>query len=188
MAMDEKQNSLLTQKYLALLSIIGNIEDRLKWSRLGYTAMNLTVFFLTIFFVANVFERLALRPLQGIDVLFVLFCHVVGILINAHWATSAMRLQLKLKLRYFQARYLERKLDQAGEYFLTDESVFFNPANGRLESPDGKETVIYPKEGAFRMDGFVGAAKPRMFSLLMPVVFFLIFFSSFVTILLAFFN
>ena len=187
MVMDEKEISVLNQKYLSLLSIIEHIESRLKWSETGYTAINLIVFFPTIFFAANVFEKIALRPLQGHDVLFVLFCHVIGIIINAHWATSAMRLQLKLKLRYFQARYLERKLDEKGEFFLTDESVFFNPSVGRLESPDRKETVVYPKEGVLRMDGFVGAAKPRLFSLLMPTLFFLIFLSSFVTILLSFF-
>ena len=83
-----------------------------------------------------------------------------------------MRLQLKLKLRYFQVRFLERKLNRAGEFIFSDESLFFSQKTREIKSPDGKETVSYPTKGFLRMDGFAGAAKPRYLSLLMPSMFF----------------
>lgn len=175
------------QKYITILSSIENIENRLKWSELLYIALNLMVFFPTIYFVSDVFEKIRSHPLEPIDLLFAFFCFVIGISINSFWATSSMRLQLKLKLRYFQARYLERRLSVEGEAFISDESVYFDPAIGRVESPDGKESLIYPTKGALRMDGFVGAAKPRLFSLLIPLILFIIYVASFLTILLAIF-
>lgn len=181
--MDDKMETLTNQKYLALLSGIENIENRLKWSELGYIALNLIVFFPTIYFVSHVFEKIRMHPLDPIDLLFMLFCYVIGMAINSYWTTSSMRLQLKLKLRYFQARCLERKLNIEGEFFVTDEALFFDPAIGQVESPDGKEKVVYPREGALRMDGFVGAAKPRLFSLLIPSVLFVIYLASFLTVL-----
>jgi hypothetical protein len=96
---------------------------------------------------------------------------------------SSPRAQLKLKLRYFQARYLERKLNCKGEYIISDESLFFNPEIRKVESSDGKETVFYPTEGPSRMDGFIGAARPRTLSLMMPFWFFIIYLLSLVTIL-----
>jgi len=50
-----------------------------------------------------------------------------------------------------------------------------------------KETVLYPTEGMLRMDGFIGAAKPRALSLMMPLLFFIIYLSSLITILLVLF-
>jgi len=115
--------------------------------------------------------------------LFIFFSHTIGILINAYWTVSSTILQLKLKLRYFQARYLERKLDSSGEYIISDESFFFNSEIRKVESPDEKETVFYPTEGFLRMDGFIGAAKPRFLSLMMPFLFFIIYLLSLVTII-----
>ena len=171
------------QKYFFLLSNIENIENRLKWSELGYIALNLIVFFPTAFFVSHVFDKLRILPLEPMDLLLLSFCFVIGFSINAYWTASAMRLQLKLKLRYFQARYIERKLNTEGEFFVSDEALYFDPAISRVESPDGKENVMYPREGMLRMDGFVGAAKPRLLSLLIPFVFFVIYLASFLTIL-----
>jgi len=69
-------------------------------------------------------------------------------------------------------------LDGNGEYIISDESLFFNPEIRKVDSPDGKETVFYPTEGPSRMDGFVGVARPRILSLIMPLLFFIIYLSS----------
>lgn len=178
----EKTDMGTIKKYLALVSIIHDIEKRLKWSEIAYIFLNIAVFFPTIFFVSTVIHR-ADNPIHPIDLLFILLCHVFGISINTYWTASSMRLQLKLKLRYFQARFLERKLNCAGENIFSDESLFFNPDIGQVVSPDGKETVRYPNEGLLRMDGFVGSAKPRVLSLLIPLIFFGIYVGSFFTVL-----
>ena len=75
---------------------------------------------------------------------FALFCLIIGKSICTYWTASAMRLQLKLKLHYFQARFLERRMDQVGEYIFSDEHTFFEPAMGKIESPDKQETLYYP--------------------------------------------
>ena len=183
---ETKVDTETTKKYLTIVSLIHEIENRLKWSELAYILLNLVVFFPTIFFISSVINR-SVQPINPIDMLFILLCHVFGISINTYWTASSMRLQLKLKLRYFQARFMERKLNRAGEFFLSDESLFFDSEIGKIESPDGKETVVYPKEGPLRMDGFVGSAKPRVLSLLIPMIFFIIYISSFFSILVMLF-
>lgn len=171
------------QTYLAIASIIEGIENRLKFIDIGYILINVIVFFPTVFFTYSTLDKSG-ETLIPIGLLFIFCCHVVGISVNTYWVTSSMRLQLKLKLRYFQARYLERKLNMAGESIFSDESAFFNPEIGAVKSPDGKETTMYPTHGPLRMDGFVGAAKPRTLSLLLPFVFFVIYLASFLSILI----
>ena len=171
-----------TKKYLAMVSLIHESEKCLRGSEIAYIFLNLSVFFPTIFYTSSVISR-TVHTLNALDMLFILLCHVFGLAINTYWTASSMRMQLKLKLRYFQARFLERKLNRAGEFIFSDESVFFNPEIGKIESPDGEETVYFPNEGPLRMDGFVGSAKPRVLSLLIPTIFFIIYLSSFFTVL-----
>ncbi len=170
------------KKYLAVLSLIDGIENRLKWSELAFILMNLIVFFSVMSFLAAIPEDIG-QPLNPIFMLFIFFSHTIGISINAYWIASSTRLQLKLKLRYSHARFLERKINRQGEYLISDESLFFNPEIGKVESPDGKETVFYPTEGLLRMDGFIGAAKPRLLSLSMPFLFFIIYLASLISII-----
>lgn len=177
-----KASRASTKKYLAIVSLIDGIENRLRWSELAFILLNLIVIFSVMNFLATVLEDIG-QPLNPIFMLFLFFSHAIGISINAYWTASSTRLQLKLKLRYFQARYLERKLNCKGENFISDESLFFNPEIGKIESPDGNETAFYPKEGFLRMDGFIGAAKPRLLSLLMPFLFFIIYLASLISII-----
>ena len=123
-------------------------------------------------FVSSLLNKTDLR-LTSLEILFTLFCIVIGMAISAYWTAFAMRLQLKLKLRYFQARFLERKMDCIGECLLSDEFVFFDPAVTQIDSADNKEILSYPASGMLRMDGFIGTAKPRHLSLLLPFLFFL---------------
>lgn len=179
---DIKTSRESTKIYLAIISLIDGIENRLKWSELAFILMNLIVIFTTMSFLAAVLDDMR-QPLNPIFMLFIFFSHTIGISINAFWTASSTRLQLKLKLRYFQARYLERKINRIGENLISDESLFFNPAIRKVESPDGKETAFYPTEGFLRMDGFIGGAKPRLLSLLMPFLFFIIYLSSLISII-----
>jgi len=179
--MDEnniRANKETINKYLCVASIIKRIEDHLRWSDFFFTFFNIAVFFLTINFLAWIFKR-ELTTLTNIDILNIFYCHVVGIFINAFWVASSMRLQLKLKLRYFQARFLERKMNQAGEFIFSDEDMFFNPEIRKVKSPDGEETVLYPTKGFLSMDGFIAASKPRLLLLLMPFIFLTYYLASF---------
>ena len=170
------------EKYLALISIIHGIENRLKWSELAYILMNFIAFFASIYFISSIIHDYG-QSLAPVDMLFIFFCPIVGISLNTYWMASSLRSQLKLKLRYFQARFLERKLNRDGEFILTDEGIFFAPEIGQIKAPDGRETLVYPTKGVLRMDGFVGSAKPRVLSLLLPSVFFVIYLSSLLSIL-----
>jgi len=183
--MEHTENKAHTESfktYLTIASIIEAIENRMKWSELIYIFMNLSVFAMVIISVAITTKETG-QPVKPIHLNLIFSCLAIGICINTFWVASSMRLQLKLKLRYFQARYLERKLNRDGEYIFSDESLFFNPEIGEVKSPDGKETVLYPKEGILAMDGHIGSAKPRTLSLVMPLMFFIIYLISLLSII-----
>ncbi|MDO9264508.1 MAG: hypothetical protein Q7U02_11120 [Desulfosalsimonadaceae bacterium] len=171
------------KKYLALISLIEGIENRLKWSEMFYILLNVVVFMMIINLVAATIKT-GCQEVPPIHLLFIFFSHAIGIIINTFWLAASMRLQLKLKLRYFQARFLERKINREGEYLFSDESLFFNPAIRRVESTDGKEPALtYPTKGFLRMDGIIGAARPRLLALFMPFLFFIIYITSLFSVL-----
>lgn len=175
--MEHNTDSGTLKKYLALLRLISAVENRLAWSELIYIFFNLIVLFITIslMFYLRINQSLFSSVLGLISsMLFV----IVGETICIYWVISSMRIQLKLKLRYFQARAMERKMDSPGEYIVSEEYIFFD-TNAKLESFDKKETVQYPTTGAIRMDGFAGSAKPRHLSWILPTLFFLIYCSLF---------
>ena len=155
---------LTVQKYLSLMNMITTIENRMVRSELVYLIVNVFIFFVS---------TTALSTAQFFGIPFLLFWLLIGMYVCVFWIASSLRLQLKLKLRYFQARYLERKMDSAGEYLFSDEGLFFNPEIRKIESPDEKEILEYPTKGIKRMDGFVGAAKPRHLTWILPSVFFI---------------
>jgi hypothetical protein len=167
----EKTDEATLKKYLSLLSVITETEKRIGWSDLTYLSLNILTILFTFSFI-SVLMRGTHGSLAAVEVLSVLFCLVMGMALCVYWTASAIRLQLKLKLRYFQARFLERKMDRTGEYIFSDEENFFEPGVRHLESPDKKELLYYPTSGMTRMDGFVGRLKPRHFSWLMPLLFF----------------
>jgi hypothetical protein len=174
-----------TRKHIALMSLINEIEKRMSLSELVFLSMNIIVFLFTIFFVSSLMNK-SHYNLTPIHSLFIFFCLVIGMSICTYWLASSMRLQLKLKLRYFQARFMERKMDCSGECFISDESTFFDPKINEIESADKKETLYYPTSGALRMDGFIGSAKPRHLSLLMPFMFFIIYSTIFIWLITKF--
>lgn len=160
-----KANELVIQKYALLMNAITTLETRLFRTEMCYMFLNVFVFLASTISVGRL-------HLFGYP--FTLFWLIIGMLLCAYWIASAMRLQLKLMLRYFQARYLERQLEASGG-ILSDEGSFFNPSIRRLESPDGKETLRYPTKGLTALDGFVGAAKPRYLSWILPSFFFILY-------------
>jgi hypothetical protein len=154
------------QKYLVLMNMICIMENRLVRSEMVYLIINIFVFFSS---------TLSFNRVKFFGYTYLLFWLVIGMFLCVFWIASSMRLQLKLKLRYFQARYLERKMDSAGENFFSDESIFFNREIRKIESPDKKELLQFPARGFTRMDGFIGAAKPRYLSWILPSVFFILY-------------
>ncbi len=151
------------QKYLVLIKMICLTENRLVRSEMVYLIINLFIFLAS---------TMSLNGKGLLSSSLVLFWSTLGMFVCVFWITSSVRLQLKLKLRYFQARYLERKMDSAGENFFSDESIFFNPEIRKIESPDKKELLEYPVKGFSRMDGFIGAAKSRYLTWILASIFF----------------
>ncbi len=180
----KKEDTASAQKnYLAVISLIEGIENRLKWSEMFYILLNVIIFMIIVYLVAATITE-SCQEVPPIHMLFIFFSHSIGIIINTFWMAAAMRLQLKLKLRYFQARFLERKINRDGEYLFSDEALFFNPAVRRVESADGKEpALLYPTKGFMGADGIIGAARPRTLALLMPLMFFIIYFTSLFSVL-----
>jgi hypothetical protein len=165
------------QKYLLLMKMICIMENRLVRSEIVYLVINIFIFFSSTMFLNR----------EGFfGNYFLLFWFALGMFVCVLWITSSMRLQLKLKLRYFQARYLERKMDSAGENFCSDEGIFFNPEIRKIESPDKKELLQYPVKGLSRMDGFIGAAKSRYLTLILPSIFFFFYLVTFICLLLGY--
>lgn len=165
------------QIYLRLTDTINEHQSRLVWSELAFIAIEVGIFIVCLFQVM----RLGDRPEQKVGTITsaaVLMTLVVGMAVGAYWVAYSMRLQLRLKLRYFQARYLERKLGGVGEDIFAGDARF-NKDMTSLESPDGVETIVYPRKGALRMDGIFGGAKPRVLSVLMPAMFFILFLALF---------
>jgi hypothetical protein len=179
---EQKADRYTTKKYISLMSSISNMEDRLRWSELVYLSLNIVVFLFIVIFIHIILNKTGYF-ITYVDLALIFSCIFVGIAINAYWTTSSMRVQLKLKLRYFQARTMERKLDSIGEHIYTDESIFFNPDIRSIESHDKKEILKFPTSGFTRMDGFIGSAKPRFFTLLFPCFFIIIYWLIFVLIL-----
>jgi hypothetical protein len=183
--MDEanEKTEQTVQKYLILMNLIGTMEDRLLRSEMVYLIVNIFIFF------TSTISLNMLKPFGSsyfyISTYFFLFWLVIGMFVCIYWIASAMRLQLKLKLCYFQARYLERKMDSAGENFCSDEDIFFDSKIRKIESPDKKELLQYPVKGFARMDGFIGAAKPRHLTWVLPGIFFILYLLAFISIALS---
>lgn len=169
---EHKADAGTTAKYLALLKMIFRLENRLTLSELVYLTINVFIVMFAVGLIAHIPEKSLSLMAFFRNMTLAAFFPVMGMSICVYWIAWAMRLQLKLKVRYFQARYLERKMGSAGEFICSDESLFFNPSVRRLESPDKVEAVMFPESGLTRMDGFLGAAKPRYFSWMMPTMFF----------------
>ena len=166
--------------YLRLTDTINAKQTRLVWSEIVFIAVETVVFFLSVFQIARLVEGRG-QGVGPLSVTMVLMSLVIGMAVSSYWIAYAMRLQIKLKLRYFQARFLERKLGGVGEDIFSGDGRF-NKDVTSLESPDGKETITYPKEGTMSMDGFFGGAKPRLLSWYMPMMFFFLFATLFVWI------
>ena len=182
-SIEKDDNSGTLQKYLTLLNIICAIENRLTLSELAYTFLNIIV----LFFIGTLIYFKDIAALFS-GALSLMLCIVIGEFLCVFWVISSMRMQLKLKLHYFHARSLERKMNSPGEYLKTDEYAFYDSDIRRVESFDKKETAEYPSTGAVRMDGFAGSAKPRHLSWIMPALFFMIYCVFFIQVLLRLFS
>jgi len=167
------------ERYKALMSLITSTEDRLRTSELVYFSLNIFVMLFAIAFVSGLIHKINYY-LTYMDYALVFLVLTVGMTVNVYWVTFAMRLQLKLKLRYFQARSIERKMNCIGESIFSDENIFFDPEIHHLDSYDNKERLLYPVEGLTSMDGFIGNIKPRHFSWMLPCFFIAIYLTIFI--------
>ena len=179
---EEKVSGVSHDTYIALMNSITNMEDRLSRSDLINLFLNIVILLFVVLLISSLVHKVDYY-LTYIDLALIFSCLMIGMSIDAHWVASAMRAQLKLKLRYFQARSMERMFNNTGEYIFSDESVFFDPNIRQLKSPDNKEILQYPTSGLARMDGFIGSAKPRYFSWMMPCLFIAIYWFIFFVVL-----
>lgn len=160
-----------TRKYIALLSTINEMEKRLGWTDIVLLVINILLVLFAASYISKLFHQ-AYNTFLNIDFLLIFFCLAIGMSACTYWVAMTIRLQLKLKLRYFQARFLERKMNAVGENIISDEAPFFASSIRNLESPDKKEHLYYPTMGIAGMDGFIGSAKQRHFSWFLPIVCF----------------
>lgn len=181
----EEKGQTTTLKYLALIKIIYTMENRLVHTETIYLVLNVFIYFVSTTWLTLLKSFNVSRVSSDLGAVFLLFSLVMGMIICFFWIAFAMRLQLKLKLRYFQARFLERKMEVSGENFFSDENIFFNPKIRKIESPDKKELLEYPTKGLIKLEGFIGAAKPRYMSWTLPYFFAILYMLTFVYTLLA---
>ena len=181
--MDETNEKMQqsVQKYSLLMKMIFILENRLIRYEMVYLIIHIFIFF-TSTICLNVVKFFGSSYFY-LSFHYLLFWLAIGMFLCVFWIASVMRLQLKLKLHYFQARYLERKMDAEGENFYSDEGIFFNPATQKIESPDKKEVLEYPVKGLSRMDGFLGTAKPRYRTWILPSIFFMLYLLTFINTL-----
>ena len=107
----EKADESTERKYLALMSMVAGMERRLNWSELTFLFLNIVVFG---FLVVSIFPfKQQLAPtMLSLDIMLVLFCLIVGMTVSTYWTSYASRLELNLKVKYFQLRYFERKMNR----------------------------------------------------------------------------
>ncbi|MBI5663689.1 MAG: hypothetical protein HZC49_01180 [Nitrospirae bacterium] len=179
---EQETGCATAERYNALMSMISRMEDRLRTSELVCFSLNLFVLMFSILFVSGLVQKINYY-LTYMDYALSFLVLIIGMSINVYWVTFAMRLQLKLKLRYFQARSFERKMDCIGEYIFSDENIFFDPGIRFLNSYDNKERVEYPTTGLMRMDGFIGNIKPRQLTWMLPCLFIVIYWTIFILLI-----
>lgn len=170
------------ERYKILIKIITRTEDRLRILDFAYISLNVFVLLFVITFISHLVRQIN-YILTYMDYALIYLIILTGISINVYWIAFVMRIQLKLKLRYFQARALERNFNTPGENMFSDENIFFDPAVRRLESSDGKEILEFPTKGFTRMDGALGDLKPRHFSWLLPLCFIAVYWVVFLLLI-----
>jgi hypothetical protein len=176
----EEKGQTTALKYLALMKIISTMENRLARTETFYLVLNVFIYFVSTAWLTLLKSISFSHVSSNLGSVFILFSQIMGIIICIFWIGFAMRLQLKLKLRYFQARYLERKMEVSGENFFSDENIFFNPKLRKIESPDKKELLEYPTKGLFKLEGYIGALKPRYMSWTLPYFFVILYMLTFI--------
>lgn len=170
----EKADESTERKYLALVSFISDMEKRLSWSELIFLALNIFIFCFSVIVIYP--YRDILQPtVSSFDLMLILFCLIIGMAISTYWTAYASRLELNLKVKYFQLRYFERKMNRQGENIFSGLTPFFTPGIGKLESYDKEEILLFPKATLSHLDGFFGSIQPKHLSVFIPFLFFLFF-------------
>lgn len=59
------------------------------------------------------------------------------------WLAASERINVDVNLKCFQLRCIERDLNPTGGIFISGYDLFFNRRT--LQSPDGKDTIEFPK-------------------------------------------
>ena len=160
--------------YLRLFDAIHEDQSRLAWSEIVFIVLEVAIFLACIAQITRIGDR----PAETVDTIgsaAILLSLAIGMVVGAYWIGYASRLQIRLKLRYFQARYLERKLGGVGEDVLSGDARF-NKDTTTLKSPDGEETLVFPH-------GTAESARRRLLSVVTPALFFAIFGALFIWIL-----
>ncbi|MCG8421256.1 MAG: hypothetical protein MJE77_25330 [Proteobacteria bacterium] len=108
---------------------------------------------------------------------FLLLLLTMGMGLCTYWTAQSLRLQMRLKLRYFQTRAVERAMGNPNTNLLSDEATFFN--KHELVASDGLEKMLYPDS----LDGFMGHLRMRAWSWFLPCMFFVSYFYAAVYLL-----
>ena len=75
--------------------------------------------------------------------LFLIPLCIIGIVASMVWLAASERINVDADLKCFQLRCIERDLNRTGGIFISGYDFFFNRRT--LQSPDGKDTIEFPK-------------------------------------------
>ncbi|MBF0541270.1 MAG: hypothetical protein HQK91_07460 [Nitrospirae bacterium] len=184
---ENKCNYNYERLYLNILKNIDKMEGRLSKTENLFVIIDLVIllFSVTGLFVLSIaahYKSHSVITLGGLQILL-----ICGMVLTTRWAIIAMKSQLKIKLRYFQARSIERKINCQCFSIITDEQHFYNPDIHKLESFDNAESLDYPQKGPTGMDGYLGSTKPRMITMVPASFFFFTYQILFILVLIRYF-
>ena len=84
---------------------------------------------------------LGVTPLES--KLFLIPLCIIGIIVSIVWLLVSERITVDGDLKFFQLRCLERDLNHTGGIFISGYDFFVKRKT--LQSPDGKDTIEFPK-------------------------------------------
>ena len=97
--------------------------------------------------------------------LFLIPLCIIGIVTSMVWLSVSERINVDADLKCFQLRCIERDLNRTGGIFLSGYDFFSN--RRILQSPDGKDTLEFPKGIIGLLSGFRGIWVDRV----LPLIF-----------------
>ena len=128
------KSNILIEEYKILI-------DYLKFHHARRQSFETTFLTVDTILISGAAYILGVAPLE--TRLFLIPLCITGIIVSMVWLFIGERITIDADLKYFQLRCKERDLYPYGGIFISGYDFFFNRKT--LQSPDGKETIEFPK-------------------------------------------